>query len=199
MAQLPAIVLNSPNFKTYEHWLINGKSFRECERLAKELFSEEISNDSFRKYKAAMDENELVLSVLPHADKDLDIDEEKHLMQQILMQEERLVKAIEFEKKSPVPTSMVDRQMDTLTHMLVQLAGIRGKGTSLVSVRNTVNQQFNKFGTANGQAGSSNSDDELKQWFEGIIREANTKVSEAQKVSEGQSSNGNSQMTNSQP
>lgn len=205
MVQLPAIILNSPNFKTYEHWLINGKSFRECERLAKELFSEEISNDSFRKYKLAMEDRELVPSVLPHADKDIDVDEEKHLMQAILLQEERVMKAVEFEKKSPVPTNIVDKQMEVLTNMLIQLANIRGKG---LSARAIVNQQFNRFsGSVSPIVGESdeefrqriigilkkasaednkktvsNSDDELKRWFDGLIQEANENAQKQQTI-----------------
>lgn len=200
MAQLPAIILNSPNFKTYEHWLINGKSYRACERLAKEMFKEEISNDSFRKYKAAMNENELVLSVLPHADKDLEIDEEKILMQAILLQEERVMKAVKFEEKSPMPMNVVDKQMEVLTNMLIQLANIRGKG---LSARAIVNQQFNRFGqpiiesdgqfrqringileksNTNGGVTSGNSDDELDRWFKSIIQEANENAQKQQAI-----------------
>jgi hypothetical protein len=180
-------VAKSPNVATYSLWLRNGKSLRECERLAKDLFNEEISHMGFQTYRDALDPKELVPQFLPHADLDLMLDEEKHLMQAILLMEKRIDKLWKREETMPLPMSALDKMLAQLADMLVQLANIRGKGVSPTHVRNTINAQFNKFSASAARLGES--DEDIRQWVSQLIDSANPQNGE-DGVIRGESSEG---------
>ncbi|MGH2612408.1 MAG: hypothetical protein ACRDFB_05100, partial [Rhabdochlamydiaceae bacterium] len=88
-------IANSLYCHIYIRWLQNDWSVRECSRKAKELFNENISYEAFRQYKLAMSSDEIVPDLFAKhiGNQDLDINEEKILMQQIIILKQRIFKA----------------------------------------------------------------------------------------------------------
>lgn len=170
-------IVQSPHYSVYSHWLRNGMSNRKCERKAKELFNEDISYEAFRRYKNSMSPDEIIPDILPFGQYDLDFDEEKHLMQAILLVEQRIIKAQELEKKlNGILLDKVDKTLIQLTNMLVKLAQIKGKGLSQVNVKTQINQQFNRNGTSQTEY-VSESDAEFTQRIVDILEQNHSTTS----------------------
>ena len=121
-------VVNSNYWGTYALWIRNGVSCAECSRRAAELFNEEISSDAFEHYKQRFDNKALTPSLLPFADLDLVIDDERHLAQLILLKEKRLNNLLQKEDtQTGAPSRMVDTMISELADLLVRYGALRKK------------------------------------------------------------------------
>ncbi len=121
-------VIKSNYWGIYALWIRNGVSCAECSRRAAELFNEEISPDAFENYKQRFDSKAMTPSLLPFADLDLVIDDERHLAQLILLKEKRLSSLLKCEEAQiEAPTRLVDTMITELADLLVRYGTLRKK------------------------------------------------------------------------
>ncbi len=121
-------VITSNYWGMYALWIRNGVSCNECSRRAAELFNEEISPDAFENYKQKFDSKAITPLLLPFADMDIVIDDERHLAQLILLKEKRLNSLLQKEEtQAGVQNRIVDTMISELTDLLIKYGMLRKK------------------------------------------------------------------------
>lgn len=146
MAEQLTAVEKSENFKMYDALVRSGYSSYQLERLAKNVYNEDIAHDSFVNYR-----KKLPVHVIFHhslirkkeEDFDVQIDEEIECVEMIIKLKTRIDYLMKWEGgEKQVTQQEIARTSDQIHKWVYLLAELRGKVKAVIN-NNTINTQIN--------------------------------------------------------